>query len=123
MMSQCHTESYVSTLLIPRVICTWSHLCLDNATSFLGNTQPPDSDITVRHGHVADTIIMQLRSRKILPYYSVEPFYSRCLDKLVSLQKEKLLVATQALANQTAPIVISITNDRYHVPEYSLIQC
>ena len=66
--------------------------------------QVPDSDITVRHGHVADTIIMQLRSGKILPYYSVEPFYSRCLDELVSLQKQKLLVATPALANQQPPL-------------------
>ena len=62
--------------------------------------QIPDSDITVRHGHVADTIIMQLRSGKILSYYSVEPFYSRCLEELVSLQKQKLLLATPALTNQ-----------------------
>ena len=61
--------------------------------------QGPDSDITVRHGHVADTIIMQHRSGKILLFYSVEPFYSRCLDELISLQKQKLLVATPTLAN------------------------
>ena len=62
--------------------------------------QVPDFDTMVRHGHVADIIIMQLRSGKILPYYSVEPFYSRCLDELVSLQKQKLLVATPTLTNQ-----------------------
>ena len=55
-------------------ICSW----------VLGNMQVPDSDITVRHGHVAETIIMQCR----------------CLDELVLLQKQKLLVATPTLANQ-----------------------
>ena len=73
----------------------------NDATSFLGNTQAPGSDITVRYGHVADTIIMQCRNGKILLYYSVETFYYRCLDELVSLQKQKLLVATPImLANQ-----------------------
>ena len=66
--------------------------------------QVTDSDITVRHGYVADTIIMQFRSGKILLNYSVEPFYFRCLDELVSLQKQKLLVATPALANQRSSL-------------------
>ena len=62
--------------------------------------QVPDSDITVRHGHIVDAIIMQCRSGKTLLCYSVEPFYYRCLDELVSLQNQKLLVATPTLANQ-----------------------
>ena len=59
-----------------------------------------DSDITVRQHKVADTIIGQLQSGKTLLNYSVESFYFRLLDELVSLQKQKLLVATLTFANQ-----------------------
>ena len=34
----------------------------------------------------------------------VKPFYCRCLDELVSLQKQKLLVATLTSANQQPPL-------------------
>ena len=62
--------------------------------------QVTDSDITVRQSNIADTIIRSSRSGKILLNYSVEPFYFRCLDELVSLQKQKLLVATLVSANE-----------------------
>ena len=62
------------------------------------------SDITVKQGNVADTIIKQLLSRKLLLNYSVEPFYFRCLNELVSLQKQEVLVATLTSANQQPPL-------------------
>ena len=72
--------------------------------------QVPDSDITVRHGHVEDTIIMQCRSGKILLYYSVEPFYYRCLDELVSLQKRNATCSNPHTSQSAAPFVVSMTN-------------
>ena len=99
MTSRCCTESCISMLWAPeslplRIFRIWGHCII------LGNTQVTDSDITVRQGNIANTLIRQLRSGKILLNYSVEPFYFRCLDELVSLQKQKLLVATLTSANQ-----------------------